>query len=36
MFAYAPRDPDKVAAAIARVGGQPFIVHVDEGVRREI
>jgi galactokinase len=36
MFAYAPRDPEKVAAAIARVGGQPFIVHVDEGVRREI
>jgi galactokinase len=36
MFAYAPRDPEKVAAAIARAGGQPFIVHVDEGAQREI
>lgn len=35
MFAYAPRDPEKVAAAIARVGGQPFIVRVGEGVRRD-
>jgi len=35
MFAYAPREPDKVAAAIAAVGGQPFVVHVDEGARRE-
>ena len=36
MFAYAPTDPDKVAAAIAAVGGRPFIVHVDEGARRDI
>ncbi len=36
MFAYAPRDPEKVAAAVAKAGGQPFIVHVDEGVQREI
>jgi len=36
MFAYAPRDPEKVAAAIARVGGQPYVVHVGEGVRRDI
>jgi len=36
MFAYAPVDPDKVAAAVEREGGQPFIVRVDEGVRREV
>jgi galactokinase len=35
MFAYAPDRPDTVAAAIERVGGQPFIVHVGEGARRE-
>ena len=35
MFAYAPEHPDKVAAAIEKVGGQPCIVHVDEGARRE-
>ena len=36
MFAYAPRDPEKVAAAVAAVGGQPFIVRIDAGARREI
>ena len=36
MFAYAPDDQDKVAAAIAAVGGRPFIVRVDEGARRDI
>jgi galactokinase len=36
MFAYAPRDPERVAAAIAQVGGQPFIVRVDAGARREV
>ena len=36
MFAYAPERPEAVAAAIERVGGQPFIVRVDEGARREI
>jgi galactokinase len=36
MFAYAPTDPDKVAAAIAAAGGRPFVIHVDEGARREI
>ena len=36
MFAYAPRDPEKVAAAIEKAGGQSFIVHIDEGVKREI
>ena len=36
MFAYAPDPtPDRVAAAIAEAGGRPFIVHVDEGARRE-
>jgi galactokinase len=35
MFAYAPDAPEKVAAAIEKAGGQPFIVHIDEGVRRE-
>jgi galactokinase len=36
MFAYAPSGPEKVAAAIAAVGGRPMIVRVDEGARREI
>lgn len=36
MFAYAPTDPKKVAAAIAAAGGRPFIVHVDEGARRDV
>jgi galactokinase len=36
MFAYAPSDPEKVAAAVAAAGGRPFIVHVDEGARREL
>jgi len=31
MFAYAPRDPENVAAAVAAAGGKPFLVHVDEG-----
>jgi galactokinase len=35
MFAYAPVRPDLVAAAVAEAGGQPFIVRVDEGARRE-
>ena len=36
MFAYAPEHPDQIAAAIAGAGGQPFIVRVGEGARREI
>jgi galactokinase len=36
MFAYAPADPEKVAAAVAAAGGRPFIVHVDEGARRDV
>lgn len=35
MFAYAPVNPDRVAAAVAEAGGRAFIVRVDEGVRRE-
>ena len=35
MFAYAPVRPDRVAAAVAEAGGQAFVVHVDEGARRE-
>jgi len=36
MFAYAPNAPEKVAAGIAEAGGQPFVVHIAEGVKREI
>ena len=36
MFAYAPNAPEKVASAIAEAGGQPFIVHIAEGVKRDI
>jgi mevalonate kinase (EC 2.7.1.36) len=35
MFAYAPSNPEKVAAAVAAAGGRPFVVRVDEGVRRD-
>jgi galactokinase len=36
MFAYAPNEPQKVAAAVEQAGGQPYIVHLDEGARREV
>jgi galactokinase len=36
MFAYAPDDPEKVAVAVEKAGGQAFIVHIDEGVKREV
>ncbi len=36
MFAYAPDDPEKVVAAVEKAGGQAFIVHIDEGVSREV
>jgi galactokinase len=32
MFAYAPDDPETVAAAIAEAGGRPYIVLADKGV----
>lgn len=35
MFAYAPQDPEKVAEAIEREGGEAFIVHITEGTRIE-
>jgi galactokinase len=36
MFAYAPHDPERVAAAVEKAGGQAFVIHIDEGVRREV
>jgi galactokinase len=36
MFAYAPNDPEKVAKAIEKIGAKVYIVHVDDGARREI
>lgn len=33
MFAYAPERTEFVAEAVARAGGEPFIVSADEGVR---
>jgi galactokinase len=33
MFAYAPERPEEVAEAIARVGGKPYVVTADDGVR---
>jgi len=36
MFAYAPHDPQRIAAAVEKAGGQAFIVRVDEGVKREV
>ncbi len=35
MFAYSPNDPEKVAAAIERVGGKAYIIHPDVGTRIE-
>jgi galactokinase len=32
MFAYAPNSAEQVAEAIARVGGKPYMISVDEGV----
>ncbi len=31
MFAFAPTDPEKIAAAIEHAGGKAYIVHVDQG-----
>jgi galactokinase len=36
MFAYAPRHPEKVAAAVEKAGGRAYVVHIDEGVKREV
>ena len=35
MFAYAPEDPERVAAAIEKEGGEAFVVSADEGTRVE-
>jgi galactokinase len=35
MFAYAPRNTEKIAAAVEKADGKAFIVHIDEGVKRE-
>jgi len=35
MFVYVDKDPQPVAEAIRKVGGIPYIIHVDEGVRLE-
>src|SRR6185436_8672654 len=35
MFAYAPEQPERIAEAIARAGGTPYIISVDEGTRVE-
>ncbi|MCH7613800.1 MAG: hypothetical protein IIB45_10635 [Candidatus Marinimicrobia bacterium] len=35
MFAYSPNVPEKVAAAIERVGGKAYIIHPDVGTRIE-
>jgi galactokinase len=35
MFAYAPKNPDKVSEAIRRAGGTPYIISVDSGTRTE-
>lgn len=35
MFAYAPENPERVAEAIERVGGEAFIIEVTEGTRLE-
>ena len=32
MFAYAPENPERVAAAVWEVGGTAWVVHVDRGV----
>lgn len=35
MFVYAPEDPQRVARAIEQAGGRPFLIDIDEGLRRE-
>jgi len=35
MFVYAPEHPERVAEAIEKAGGAPFIVRIDEGTRIE-
>jgi galactokinase len=35
MFAYAPSSAEQVAEAIEKAGGKPYVIKIDEGVRRE-
>ena len=35
MFAYAPKDPEKVVEAIEKQGGKAYIIRVDEGTKTE-
>ena len=35
MFAYAPENPERVAAAIEKAGGKAYILKMDGGVRRD-
>lgn len=36
MFVYAPEDPEKVAKAIDKVGGNAYIINIAQGVRTEL
>ena len=36
MFAYAPEKTEQIALAIERVGANAHVIHVDEGVRKEV
>jgi galactokinase len=36
MFAYAPKDPEKVVAAIEKEGGKAYIITVDKGTTKII
>ena len=35
MFAYAPEDPDRVAAALEEKGAKAYVIHADEGLQVE-
>jgi galactokinase len=34
MFAYAPKNPEKVVEAIEAVGGKAYIITVDKGTTK--
>jgi galactokinase len=36
MFAYAPKDPEKVVAAIEKEGGKAYMITVDKGTTKII
>ena len=35
IFAYAPGKAEQVAEALSRMGAKPYLVRIDEGVRKE-